>query len=95
MFVEKRHAEIIKSILKDYPYTFYAFGSRIKGKNRKFSDLDLCYVEEVPFRDLRKIHERFESSDLPFKVDIVDYKRCNRDFQEILKKEMVPLKDQI
>lgn len=91
MYIEKRHAEIVQNILKDYPYSFYAFGSRVKGNPRKFSDLDLCYLQNIPFRDLRRIFEKFEDSNLPFKVDIVNYNRCNKDFQEKLKQEMVLL----
>lgn len=92
MYIEKRHAEIIQEILKLYPYTFYAFGSRVKGTNRKFSDLDLCYVEDIPFRDLRKITDAFEDSTLPFKIDIIDYKRCNNSFKQHLNSEMILFK---
>ena len=45
--IETRHLEIINSILSKYPYNFYAYGSRVKGTSRKYSDLDLCYREEI------------------------------------------------
>lgn len=36
MHIEPRHYIIIKEILKKYPYTFYAFGSRVKGGYKIF-----------------------------------------------------------
>ncbi|CAG8470055.1 6207_t:CDS:10 [Cetraspora pellucida] len=54
-----------------YPYRFYAYGSRVKGTARKFSDLDLCYQEEMPWNVYGRVKEDFEESNLPFKVDLV------------------------
>ena len=48
MQIEKKHLEIVPQILRKYPYQFYAYGSRVKGKSKKYSDLDLCYREEIP-----------------------------------------------
>ncbi|CAG8852651.1 40015_t:CDS:1, partial [Gigaspora margarita] len=50
-----KHHEILKKILSKYPYQFYAYGSRVKGTARKFSDLDLCYQEQIPTRDITEI----------------------------------------
>lgn len=33
----------MKEILSHFPYKLFAFGSRVKETNRKFSDLNLCY----------------------------------------------------
>jgi predicted nucleotidyltransferase len=49
IFLEKKHFEIIKNILDNYPYDFYVFGSRVKGTHRKLSDLDLCIKTSIPF----------------------------------------------
>jgi len=46
--VKKRHLNVLQLILSKYPYHFYAYGSRVKGTARQFSDLDLCYQEEMP-----------------------------------------------
>jgi len=53
--IEKRHFEVLQSILDKYPYHFYAYGSRVKGTARKFSDLDLCYQENIPGSIVTKI----------------------------------------
>jgi uncharacterized protein len=46
--MEIRHQEILRSILAKYPYKFYAYGSRVKNQAKEYSDLDLCYKEEIP-----------------------------------------------
>jgi uncharacterized protein len=70
--LEKKHLEIIQQILAKYPYHFYAYGSRSKGNATRFSDLDLCYQEDIPSSISRKIKEEFEESNLPFHVELVN-----------------------
>jgi len=57
--LEKKHQKIVQEILSKYPYKFYAYGSRVKGTARKYSDLDLCYKGDISdstvFFDWRKI----------------------------------------
>lgn len=70
--IEKKHLEIVLQILHKYPYSFYAYGSRVKGTAHQFSDLDLCYQENIPISITRKIREEFQESNLPFRVEIVN-----------------------
>lgn len=89
MHIELRHLKIIQNILNKYPYIFYIFGSRATGLNLKpLSDLDLCYKQEIPQQILLRIEESFEESDLPYKVDLVNWNECNNEFKEIIKKDM-------
>lgn len=83
----------VKSILAKYPYQFYAFGSRVKGKQKKYSDLDLCYKDNIPDAVITKIYEDFEMSDLPFKVELLSWHRCDPDFQKSIEKDLVKLED--
>jgi len=86
--IEQRHLNIIMDILKNYHYHFYAFGSRVKNKAKRFSDLDLCYKDSIPDSVIIELEEKFEESDLPFKIDLLDWKRCAKDFQEIISKDL-------
>ena len=61
---------ILQNILRKFKYTFYAYGSRIKGTHKKFSDLDLCIMEPISDLDLFYLKEALSESDLPFKVDV-------------------------
>jgi predicted nucleotidyltransferase len=81
IYLEEKHKKIVKDILQKYDYNFFAFGSRVKGNCRKFSDLDLFYTQDLPLSVLLSVEEDFEDSDLPFKVDLINYKTCDKDFQ--------------
>ncbi|CFW93047.1 Putative dNA polymerase beta subunit [endosymbiont DhMRE of Dentiscutata heterogama] len=89
--IETKHWEIIHSILSRYPYKFYAYGSRVKNQAKKYSDLDLCFYEEIPWNILSHIQEDFEESDLPFKVELVAWKWMSPEFQKLIKLDLVPL----
>lgn len=83
------HWKIVQSILMKYPYTFYAFGSRVKGTEKRFSDLDLCFTDPIPWNIQSHIEEDFEESDLPFLVDVVDLNLCTKEFKKGIEKDIV------
>jgi predicted nucleotidyltransferase len=89
--ISDEHLKLVQDILKKYPYKFYVFGSRSKQQAKKFSDLDLCYFDNIDSRILSNIEEDFEESDLPYKVDIINFNDCSEDFKAIIKKDMVHL----
>ena len=53
----------------------WAFGSRVKGTHKKFSDLDLCFERSTALRPgfLSDLRESLENSSLPVKIDLVDW----------------------
>ena len=67
------------------------FGSRITDKVKEFSDLDLFYTEDIPEKIIMNIENELEESDLPYKVDIVNYNKCDKTFQKIMKSGYVKL----
>ena len=91
IYVEKRHLKIIHEIISKYPYIFYAFGSRVEGTHQPFSDLDLCVMENIPELDKSYLEEAFEESNLPFKVDVIEWHKISKDFQGIIKNDLVPI----
>ena len=91
IFVTAEEYEIISSILKQAEVPFYAFGSRVTGKHRQFSDLDLCYQASIPSKVLNKIVADLEDSDLPFTVDLVDFNHCSEEFQRVISANMVEM----
>lgn len=91
LFMESRHWHIVQKILSQYPYSFYAFGSRAKGSPKILSDLDLCFFDNIPTNILLHIEEEFEESDLPYKVDIVDWNKCTDTFREMIKNDLIQI----
>jgi uncharacterized protein len=49
------------------------FGSRATGRFRPTSDLDLLFVKPDPidWRARARLHDAFDASELPFRVDVV------------------------
>jgi predicted nucleotidyltransferase len=84
-----KHAKIIQDILSRHPYAFFAFGSRVKGTHKEFSDLDLCYKENISDSVIATLQHEFEQSDLPFKVDIVAWNRCAPEFQQHIADDLI------
>ncbi|WP_425363368.1 nucleotidyltransferase domain-containing protein [Candidatus Tisiphia endosymbiont of Hybos culiciformis] len=90
--LEKKDFLLLKSILRKYPYTFQAYGSRVKGSHRKFSDLDICIMEVVSDEELFNLQEELEESDLPIKVDVKRwFVDMDEDFRSLIEKDLIPL----
>lgn len=65
----------------------WAFGSRVSGNVKPFSDLDLAVIgdDPVPAAVLTDLKDAFSESDLPFKVDVVDWAETQENFRKIIK----------
>lgn len=61
-----------------------AFGSRVQGTARRFSDLDLTIMgaEPLGIARLGELRQAFSESDLPMKVDVVDWATTSAVFQQ-------------
>ena len=86
--IAERHLETIKRILAEFvgDCEVRAFGSRGNGQATKYSDLDLAIVGRVRLKRRAKmlLREAFEESDLPFRVDVVDYNTVSETFRAII-----------
>jgi len=92
--------KIVREILnKCIPrYAVWAFGSRVHGRLLKqFSDLDLVIITEqpLPTNIHQDLADAFSNSDLPFKVDILDWARIEQNFREkiLLEYEIIQTAD--
>lgn len=65
------------------------FGSRVKGTDRHYSDLDLAVPGPLEFSKLGRLQDAFEFSELPFRVDVVDMEAVSPKFKEVLLKDGV------
>ncbi len=89
--IQPRHLEIVRKILRKHvpEYDVRAFGSRITGTIKKYSDLDLVIVGKEKLLDniLFSLKEDFQESDLPFRVEILDWNAASKEFQKIIEKK--------
>lgn len=86
--VSSKEFDIIINILHSHikKGKVYAFGSRYKNNNRKFSDFDIAIDtdEKLSFEFLNILKDAFEESDLPYRVDIIDYNNISDKFKNIV-----------
>lgn len=63
-----------------------AFGSRVNGKPKKHSDLDLVIIgkKRMDFLSLANLKEAFQESDIPIRVDVVDWHAISQEFREVI-----------
>jgi predicted nucleotidyltransferase len=89
--IRPNHLEIVKAILKRLVPNaeVRAFGSRVTWTAKDHSDLDLAIVGDGPldFRAQALLEEAFEESDLPFRVDVVDWATVSENFRLIITKQ--------
>ena len=63
-----------------------AFGSRVNGKAKKFSDLDIVIMSETPISSVKmaSLKDAFSESNLPFRVDVLDWSDTSDGFRKII-----------
>lgn len=91
-----RYLEKVRAILDRLvpDYEVWAYGSRVSGEAHDASDLDLLLYDPIepqrPCKALYELREAFVESDLPIRVDVMDWARIPESFrQEILRAHVV------
>lgn len=82
------HLAAIRRILNEHlpSAKIKVFGSRIAGKAKPYSDLDIaleCDTAISPVT-LSAIREELQESDVPFRVDIADWNRISPEFRQVI-----------
>jgi type I restriction enzyme S subunit len=84
---------IVRRILKDHVpgHPVWAFGSRATGRAKPYSDLDLAVITEAPLSLATRsaLAEAFSESDLPWRVDVVDWSTTAEPFRRIILRDKV------
>ncbi|MGI8424102.1 MAG: restriction endonuclease subunit S [Chloroflexota bacterium] len=89
--VNPHHLETVTRILAGHvpECEVRAFGSRVAWTAKDYSDLDLAVVGEraLDLDALRRLKEAFEESDLPFRVDVLDWHAISSTFRKVIEKK--------
>lgn len=96
--VSPEQLAIVLDVLARYvpEYEVWAFGSRARNTAKKYSDLDLVIItnQPLPLAISASIAHDFNESDLPWKVDVVDWAATSLSFREIIARDKVVLQYQ-
>ncbi len=88
-----KHWAMVRNILHQHvpEYAVWAFGSRAKGTAKPYSDLDLAIITDqaLSLAVSAALENEFTESDLPWKVDIVDWATTSPSFRKIIKQQKV------
>ncbi len=85
--------ETVRRILLTHvpQYEVWAFGSRAKWTAKPYSDLDLAVITShvLPLKTSAYLADDFSESDLPWKVDVVDWASTGESFRKIIERDKV------
>jgi len=89
--------EIVRDLLARHVpgRAVWAFGSRVKASAKPYSDLDLAILgnEPLTLSTLAELADDFSESDLPFKVDLVDWATTSESFRKVIEGERVVVRE--
>ncbi len=83
----KQVTDILRQLV---PHTeVRAFGSRVSGTSRVHSDLDLVIIDtqKLPQALYYQLQEAFMESELPIRVDVLDWHRITPEFRKNIEKQ--------
>lgn len=86
--IEKKYKNMVEGVLLQYPYKFYAFGSRSTGKYTQHSDLDLCVFGSISIKEYSELKTQLLDLLIPFSIDIVAWNLIDQSFKEIIKPDL-------
>jgi predicted nucleotidyltransferase len=71
----------------------WVFGSRVTGRARRYSDLDLAIDagRRLTLDEIAILTEAFSDSDLPYRVDLVDWHEIDDRWRQMIVAERVAL----
>lgn len=91
--IHSDHWKIVQHILQEHVPDFevWAFGSRANWSAKEFSGLDLAVItdEPLPIDTSLALNEAFSESDLPWKVDVVDWASVGDGLKKAIKRDKV------
>jgi uncharacterized protein len=85
--VRARVLDILRRCLGDQ--RVYLVGSRARGPAKRFADIDLLIMNDQPLAPAERaiLRDEFEESDIPFKVDLLEWPDLDPAFRIRIQKE--------
>jgi predicted nucleotidyltransferase len=88
--LEDGYLSVVRLILKTHipNQTVWLFGSRATEKVKPHSDIDLVIINKAPLPILKRalLEDDFAESNLPYKVDLLEWATLDDNFKNIITK---------
>lgn len=95
--IAPEHLAIVLDILRKHvpDREVWAFGSRARRTAKRYSDLDLAVISAEPLSLLTsaRLADDFSDSDLPWRVDVLDWATTSAAFRKIIERDKVMLQN--
>ncbi len=86
--LDSESLQLLRAILHQHVpnHSVWLFGSRATPQCKPYSDIDLTIISKnpVPGTTLALLETALTESDLPYKVDLVDWATTDKEFQLII-----------
>lgn len=91
LFLRPQYLKILTDIFESYcpEAEIWAYGSRVKGDAHEGSDLDMVVKSFNSNKNIYKLRELINDSNIPILTDILEFEKLPKSFQEEIKKEYV------
>ncbi|WP_245534712.1 nucleotidyltransferase family protein [Treponema primitia] len=86
--MQQKDRDLLSALVGEFlPHTaVWVFGSRIKGTSLPYSDLDLVvFTNPEQQQQVSLLKEALEESNLPFRVDVLEWNAIPESFKETIK----------
>ncbi len=87
--IDPKNKLILDAILIQYPYRFFAYGSRVTALNNHSSDLDLCVMGMHDYDAYLHLKTVLQESDLRFKIDLNRWEKLSEEFKVSIKDSLI------
>lgn len=95
--LEQKILKIIGKYLDLKEYKVFFFGSRVSGKGNEKSDIDVGIEgpKPIPLEIFAQIKSEIEEIPILYRIDIVDFKRVDKDFYKVAKENIEIINEKI
>ncbi len=83
--VKQEITQILKERFAGTPFKCFFFGSRVEGKNRERSDIDVGIFgpQKLTLEELDDIREAMRRIATLLKIDVIDFNSTTKDFRDV------------
>lgn len=94
--LDDKWKDLIKRTVYKYlstSYQIFVFGSRARGTNRKYSDVDLGLKgpQKIDSKTIFKLKNELAESNIPYLIDVADFSGEETNFKKLAIKDAVYL----
>lgn len=88
--------KIFRYLIEEFPTAqLFVFGSVVSTNQKYFHDIDIGVedIDKIAFIKLQRVKEKIEEMNIPYKVDIIDFKRVSAGFYKTAKEKIIEWKN--